>query len=164
MSDSSTLTMEGLVEAIDLAAQPPTPPLSAEQMEKALVAEQIEKDTTQYDPMEAAAKIFSTFLPQYQHLVRRLSNRQARRLLNALIEVPLQKKDYKHPTKEERAAFMLGDRLLQAKWTMMLVTLEQHARQQAEARANEAPPGAVPIEDLNIPTGSGSMEGTGEQS
>lgn len=103
-----------------------------EEVEREIVQEQVAGATTDYDPMEAAAKIFTMYLPQYKQLVRRMSNRQMRRLLCALIEVPLQKQDYRHPTKEEQAAFMIGDRLLQAKWTMVTHTLMAKLAQEVE--------------------------------
>jgi len=132
------------------------PKVDPVQVEKEIVQEQLQRATTDYDPFEAAAKIFTMFLPQFRMLVRSMSNRQLRRLVMALIEVPLQKKDYKHPTKEEQAAFMVGDRLLQAKWAMMLQTLEEHARKQS---VNAPPPGAVPMEEvLQNSSGSGSMD------
>lgn len=119
-----------------------------------------------FDPVEAAAQVFSTYMPQFKGLVRRLSNRQLKRLICALIEVPLQKKDYKHPTKEEQAGFIVGDRLLQAKWMMMLSAFNDYNRKQAEAAAvNAAPPGAVPLDEaLTAAKNRDSLNTQGENS
>ena len=129
-----------------LAAERP----SVEEIERQVIQEQLAQNQTAYDPVEAAARVFTIYLPQYKQLVRNMSNRQMRRLLQALIEVPLQKRDYRHPTAEEKAAFVIGDRLLQAKWTMVTHTLieRMHREAQAQQAVNSPPPGAVPLDEV----------------
>jgi hypothetical protein len=139
----------------------PVGPIDPIALEQQLVEEQVNAAHASYDPIAGAAGIFGRFLPQYKGLVRRLSNRQMKRLLCALIEVPLQKQDYKHPTKEEQAAFLLGDRLLQAKMTMIIHTVLEQQKKDMEARVNAPPPGAVPVEEVLTQTqNSGNIENT----
>ena len=112
-------------------------PLVTETVEQPVVEQQPRPTSSGLSPTEAAATMFYMYLPKYKQLVDTLSNKQARRVLKALVEVPLQNADYKHPTEEEKTAFLIGDRLLQAKFVMMLETLSQSAQlAQQESETN----------------------------
>jgi hypothetical protein len=122
--------------------------LTPEQVEQQLIKEQ----QPTFDPMDASAHVFQSYLPKYKQVVAQLSNKQARRVLNALIEVPLNEKPYKHNSQLEKAAFLLGDRLLQARWTMQLGVLQQDAIKQAaeEVKAAEASNNVV-AQEASVP-------------
>lgn len=96
-----------------------------------------DKMLTEFDPMEAAAKLFHIYLPQFKVLVNKMKVRQLKRLVSALIEVPLHTQEYKHPTQEEKAAYLLGDRLLQAKWVMILDTLYKKQNEENQPTPSE---------------------------
>jgi len=130
--------------------------MSEEQALSSEVQEQlnteVDKQVSEFSAEDTAAKIFMIFLPQFKQLIRSMSVRQLKRLIAALIETPLEDTKYKHPTEEERAAFMLGTRLLEAKMVMMTSV---YAEKMAEARKtqeasslNTPPPGAVPVENF----------------
>lgn len=74
---------------------------------------------------DVAAQLFALYHPLFTQHVAKLSNRQLRRLINALVKFPVEMENYA-PTKEvEKNAFLIGDRLLQSKYVMMIFTAQQ---------------------------------------
>lgn len=104
-------------------------------------------------PVDGAAALFQMYFPLYKNVLWKLSNKQLRRLLSALIEVPLNGKAYKMLEKEERQVYMIADKLLQAKWSMMLYTMvEQDQEAQAKKEQEEK---LLMVGDQTTPTTEG---------
>lgn len=84
------------------------------------------------NPEDIAATMVYLYLPKFQMLLDRLSNKALRRLIYKLVEYPLGE-DIKAKTAEEHNAFMIGNKLLEAKYMMIFHTLAQ----EMEKRSNE---------------------------
>ncbi len=108
----------------DETLPPPTPEvdeeIKPEQIE--LKYEDAPKDNefVPAGPEEVAAQLFFLYQPKFKLLVNKLPLKALRRVINALIEYPLQDKDYKHQSEGEKNAFLIGDRLLEAKYLMII--------------------------------------------
>ena len=93
------------------------------------------------DPAEIAAMMFHMFYPQFKNLTSRLSNKELRRLINALIGKGHQSEPDipKFNTAETGQAFKMGLEILQAKFMMIqkleLDALEKH-QQEKEAKTH----------------------------
>lgn len=105
----------------NLEAQAELP--ASETVETPLAPQQQEEPS----PEKIAEYMFSTYLPRFKMHTSRLSNKALRRVLNALIEVPLVEEMPKFPTDEEADCFNTGQALMQAKWMMI-----QHTMLEAE--------------------------------
>lgn len=81
-----------------------------------------EPEAQPFEPQEMAAMLFTLYLPKFKQLVDKLPNRAIRRLLNALVETPLNDEPYQFQTEAEKNAFYIGDRLLQSKYIMIMDT------------------------------------------
>lgn len=70
-------------------------------------------------PEDVFSGMFQIFFPRFVGLTRKLGNNQLRKLMRALIETPLNDKEYKFDdvTKE---AFLLGEKLLTAKSMLIM--------------------------------------------
>lgn len=108
---------EEVKQAMEASAQ--EAPLDPVQVEKEML-EQAKKATE--DPEEVASMLFTLYLPRYFSLVEGLSSNAMRRMLKALVEYPLNEKNYMHSSEKEREAFNIGLRLLDAKYVMLFST------------------------------------------
>lgn len=95
------------------------------------------------NPEDAFAACFYVYFPRLEMLVSKLSNRKLRRLIRAIIETPLNKKQYNMFTTEEKEAFVLADKLLESKFLMIIHTQleymkELEAHKDLEAKELEA--------------------------
>lgn len=82
-------------------------------------------DPTQ-DPMEVAAMLFTLYLPKFELMVDKLSNNSLRRILRALIKVPLVDANLNSVNEVEKTTFAIAERLLEAKWLMIQHSLYEH--------------------------------------
>lgn len=71
---------------------------------------------------DIAAGMFSLYTPKFKQAVDTLSSRQLRRLLKMLVEYPLNERDYQPKNDIEKNAFLIGNKLLEAKFMMILTT------------------------------------------
>jgi hypothetical protein len=72
----------------------------------------------QIKPDQAASMVFQYYWPQYKTLVSKLSNKDARRLNEALIGFPLEVTDKNFYSKEAKEAFKLAKTLMDAKFIL----------------------------------------------
>lgn len=101
---------------------------SAADIEKQLV-----QDQTPKDPMAGIAQMIAAYKIPFVNLVDQLSNKSLRRLLKSLVLLPLEDYFPNLKNKEEKTAFAVGEKLLQAKLTLIHYTaLEEQAKQAAE--------------------------------
>lgn len=82
----------------------------------------------QTPPEEVASAMFNLYLPRFQQMVDKLSNKSLRRVLKALIEYPLVDEDFKFSGELEKETFLVAENLILAKVMMINHTLlEQEA-------------------------------------
>jgi hypothetical protein len=85
-----------------------------------------QEQLNQTPPEEVAASMFNLYLPRFQLMVDKLSNKSLRRVLKALIEYPLVEEDFKFSNELEKEAFLVAENLILAKVMMINHTLMQH--------------------------------------
>lgn len=91
-------------------------------------------------PEDICSSMVSVYGPRYARGIDNLSGRQAKRLAKALVLYPLMGSNYQPTSALENDLFNMGDRLLQAKFSLMLHTLAEKADlQQEEAKVEEQP-------------------------
>lgn len=74
-------------------------------------------------PFEAAATMFGLYAPKFEAHVKTMSTGELRRLLNALVQYPLNEKEFVNESQKLRTAFSLGQTLLEAKWVMLMQSM-----------------------------------------
>jgi hypothetical protein len=93
----------------------------AVQLEQEMIKQQQSEQTP---PEEVAAAMFNLYLPRFQMMVDKLSNKSLRRVLKALIEYPLVEEDTKL-SELEKDTFLVAENLILAKVMMINHTLMQ---------------------------------------
>lgn len=91
-------------------------------------------------PFEAAATLFGLYAPKFEQHIKELSTGELRRVLNALVQYPLNEKEFVNDSQRLRTAFALGQALLEAKWMMIMQTVmdqEQAKLGSSEENKNE---------------------------
>ena len=79
----------------------------------------------QTPPEEVAAAMFNLYLPRFQMMVDKLSNKSLKRVLKALIEYPLVE-DETNLSATEKETFLVAENLILAKVMMINHTLLEH--------------------------------------
>jgi len=72
----------------------------------------------QIKPDQAASMVFQYYWPQYRSLVSKLSNKDARRLNEALVGFPLEVTDKNFYSTDAKEAFKLAKTLMDAKFIL----------------------------------------------
>lgn len=85
------------------------------------------------NPEDVYAGVVYIYGARFKAGLRHLSNRQKDRLINALMQYPLNVGDYKATSQLEKDMLLIGDAVLQAKYAMII----QHLMSQEESRINE---------------------------
>lgn len=110
---------------------------SVQELEQELLQEEANhfKDKVVDNPEDLYAQFFYLFGARYTQLIDKLSVRQAKRVLKALVQYPLTEEMY-HGKPLEKEVILLGDRLLQAKMAMIMHHL---ASDTAAEMSNQVP-------------------------
>lgn len=90
-------------------------------------------------PEEIAATMYTMYYPRFSKMLDRLSLRQLKRLLRSLVDSNLQTKNYEHKDQYEKEAFIIGDRLLEAKYVMLFTAYTSSLEQLEQAANSEVP-------------------------
>ena len=108
------------------------------EVEKKMVAEELARMNAppERDDAEVASMMLSLYTPRFNKLVDGLSNRELKRLAKSIVAFPLGK-EYKHVSKEEQEAFMIGQALTDAKMVLVMKTYSEN-RDEIVALAAEA--------------------------
>lgn len=80
-------------------------------------------------PDEAASMVFKYYWPQYKSLVSKLSNKDARRLNEAVVGFPLEVTDKNFYSKEAKEAFKLAKTLMDAKFILQQKVIREAINQ-----------------------------------
>lgn len=94
----------------------------AQKLEQEMITQE---QFNQTPPEEVAATMFNLYLPRFQMLVGKLSNKSLRRVLKALVEYPLVEEEYKL-SEQEKDVFLVAENLILAKVMMINHTLMEH--------------------------------------
>jgi hypothetical protein len=86
-------------------------------------------------PFEAAATMFGLYAPKFELHLKEMSTGELRRLINALVQYPLNEKEFINDSQRLRTGFALGQALLEAKWVMLTHAFME--QEQARLRENE---------------------------
>lgn len=106
----------------------------AAQLEQEMIKQ---AEINQTPPEEVAAAMFNLYLPRFQMMVDKLSNKSLRRVLKALIEYPLVEEDFKFSGELEKETFLVAENLILAKVMMINHTLmEQQTQLQNEEKSD----------------------------
>jgi hypothetical protein len=117
-------------------------PVTAEEIEAHLISE-AKKEFENSKPEDIATRFFEMYFPLYKGYLMGLSNKDARRVCEHLVQYPLKDQDPKFNDKNAREAFQIGTRLLEAKRIMANVVHLEHMqevlaeKQKREAEASE---------------------------
>lgn len=126
---------------------------SPKAVEEALLKETAEKEAQVSATSEdLAAVLFRLYGPKFYMGIDRLSLKALRRVIKKLVTHPLNTKEFKSQSNTESEVFGIGDRLLEAKYVMIMGTYSR------SADINKAL--EVKTEELNNEQGEGKDEQT----
>lgn len=91
---------------------------ASEEQVKTTTDQLIKETQENLKPDEAASMVFKYYWPQYRMLVSKLSNKDARRLNEAVVGFPLEVIDKNFFSKEAKEAFKLAKTLMDAKFIL----------------------------------------------
>lgn len=92
--------------------------VATEQEVKETTEKLIQQTQKTLKPDEAASMVFKYYWPQYKQLVSSLSNKDARRLNEAVVGFPLEVTDRNFYSTEAKEAFKLAKTLMDAKFIL----------------------------------------------
>ena len=107
-----------------------------EEIEQELIKkheEQALNSVNRMSPADISAVFFQNYYPMFKQALSTLSNKEARRVIDALVQWPLEDANPLFKTKEAQTVFALGIRLIDAK-TIMRDTVELEQMQQAQEK------------------------------
>lgn len=107
----------------------------AVQLEQEMIEQQ---KATQTPPEEVAATMFNLYLPRFQLMVDKLSNKSLKRVLRALIEYPLVEEETKFSTNMEKETFLVAENLILAKIMMINHTLMEQQVSLQNSETNDS--------------------------
>jgi hypothetical protein len=84
-----------------------------------------------------AATMFTLYLPKFQLMVNKLSNKALRRVLKALVEYPLVEEEYNFSSQSEKDTFFIAEQLILAKLMMIQQTMLNHPEMLQEPKASD---------------------------
>jgi hypothetical protein len=98
---------------------------ATEEQVKETTEKLIQQSQENIKPDEAASMVFKYYWPQYKQLVSSLSNKDARRLNEAVVGFPLEVTDRNFYSTEAKEAFKLAKTLMEAKFILQQKVISQ---------------------------------------
>lgn len=112
--------MNKLVEELDmleeLQEQTEDPVFDADKIERDMISA---AQNAAQDPAEIAAKVYTMYRPEFLRRAAKLSSRGKTRVLEALVQYPLNG-DVNFPNELEKEAYMFADSMVQSKFVLMM--------------------------------------------
>lgn len=110
------------------------------EIEKA-IQDKVESSQEQMDPFDTAVTMHGFYKGIFENHLKALSTGQLRRLCNALVQYPVNDKEFiGDESKVLKDAFVIGQRLMQALFIMFEISLTKYHEQQLnEQQLNERP-------------------------
>lgn len=93
-------------------------------------------------PEDVASQLLYMYTPIYENFVNGLSTKAMRRLLKKLVTYPLNDKEMNSTSPQEEQAFQIGNRLLEAKYVLIMDTYAKNIEQmqaQSELETQQNP-------------------------
>lgn len=111
-------------------------PTATEEQVKETTEKLIQQTQENLKPDEAASMVFKYYWPQYRMLVSKLSNKDARRLNEAVVGFPLEVTDRNFYSTDAKEAFKLAKTLMDAKFILQQKVISE-AISKLETTENE---------------------------
>lgn len=127
MTETTTVTVEGNGVSTDIEV--PTYDAKAIEQEMLQAAQ-----NRAIDPAESAAMVFHMYKPEVLKRIPKLSSNALRRVLQLLVEYPLNDKKLAGTSQIEKEVFLLADAMLQSKFVMMQQTYMESAEELVKAQ------------------------------
>jgi len=89
-------------------------------------------------PFEAAATMFGLYAPKFEAHLKTMSTGELRRLVNALVQYPINDKEFVNESQKLRTAFSLGQVLLEAKWVMLMQSMMEVEQSKLQVSSEES--------------------------
>lgn len=96
--------------------------ITPQEVEQAMIAKAMNQAI---DPLEVASMLYGLYLPKFKMGMRRLSSRARMRVLNYLVEYPLNEGNIKPKDKLESELIAMGHAVLESKFMMILSTMNE---------------------------------------
>lgn len=87
--------------------------------------------------IEFIARFFHMYMPIFKQKIQKLNKKALIRVLERLVEHPLNEKALKWPFQEEKDIFLIGDRLLESKYAMYKYVINDEIQKAKETKALE---------------------------
>ena len=127
------------------------------QVEKELTDQYIEMQKNM-QPADVAAHFFQMFYPKYKQLLSGLSNKDARRVAEHVVQWPLHDSDPKFNDENAKQAFQVGVRLLDCKFIMKsVVEMERLANAEINKANAEKQNTETPVEQPAVEPATGDV-------
>jgi hypothetical protein len=110
---------------------------ASEEFVSQVTDELIQKEQEKLKPEQAAEMVFRYYWPKYQLLVSHLSNKDARKLNEAVVGYPLELTTKNFFSKEAKEAFNLAKVLMDAKFILQQSALSAKLKEIGEAKVEE---------------------------
>lgn len=92
------------------------------------------------DPNDMFAAFHAMYLPRFKLLIEGLGKNRLQKLIYSLVDIPRLDKVNKKFSKNQKEAYLIGDRLLLSKFTMVLSVLYGQAQAEHKASQSEETP------------------------
>ena len=86
------------------------------------------------DPAETAAMVYTMYRPEFLSRCRKLSSRARARVLEMLVQYPLNGETIKFTSELEKEVYFLADSMIQAKFVLLMGTYKDSAEQLVKAQ------------------------------
>ncbi len=154
-------TLKVVESQFDKVFDPRTPEEIAKEFQDKEEAAAFERAKNQ-KPEDTASWFFQMIWPRYKERVAKLSNKEARRVLEAIVQWPLIDDRPTFSTEEGKEAFSLGSRLIDAK-TIMRDVVELEKLHDMAAKKEEEDNGTKTTEEV-LPESSNQTDQTQPES
>ena len=114
--------------------------VDGKEVEQELLKE--EQQSQAMAPEDVASQLLYLYTPMYENFVNGLSTKAMRRLLKKLVSYPLNEKELASTSAEEEQAFQIGNRLLEAKYVLIMDTYAKNIeamQRQSELETQQNP-------------------------
>jgi hypothetical protein len=115
------------------------------------VEQDVLKDQTPKSPMENLSAMVELYKTPFINLVNgKLSNNSLRRLIKALVLMPLEDMPLNFKRKEEKMAWQIGEELMKAKLTLIHYTMLEQQMKQEQDRLELTKEPAVKLDETMV--------------
>lgn len=114
--------------------QPQQPAQTVDPLEVQL---QAQSKVEESNPLDVHAQMFYMYGPRFRGQLQMMNKKALIRLINSLVQFPLNDNEIKLRSKVEQDAFHTGDQMLTSKYVMMIVT-DMNTQMEAKQKEEQA--------------------------